>query len=395
LRRLLKVMPKKAKQKKWKVGVNGWFFNKKFTGIGKYCLNLFSELARLENSPELIIAIPEKLESEAGEKFSELGKVKWVILPEIKWLKNFHKGLSKTVWEKWQLPKLMRREKVELIHLPYPALTRGNCPLVVTVHDTIPWTDEGYANRGFLSRIYNGAALKNFKRAEGVLTVSEAAKREIIQLTGRADSQVEVIYNACDFAFKIPLREEVKRRVKGKYGISEKPYLFYLGGFDKRKNVARLLKIFEKYLQAEWQLVLGGLKILDNQLYGDWDGAKNLQNVVLTGLIEEKDLPALFQGAEAYISLTTREGFNLPLLEAICSGCPALVSDLEVHREVGGEIPVYLNLEENDEKIAKKIKDVLNNDREKLKEKTERAESKFDWKKSAEKTLKIYQKISK
>lgn len=375
--------------------MNGWFFNKKFTGIGKYCLNLFAEIAKLEGSPELIIAIPEKLESEAQEKLADLKQIKWEILPEKKWLKNFSKGLSKCVWEKWQLPRYLAKMKVDLVHIPYPALGKSKVPRVMTIHDTIPWTDEEYANRGQLSEWYNQRALKNIKSADMLLTVSEAAKKEVVELTRIEEKRIEVVYNACDFSFKIPWRDEAKRRILAKYGISEKPYLFYMGGYDKRKNVARLLKIFEKYLQEEWQLVLGGLKILDDSLYGDLDEAKKLKNVVLTGLIEEKDLAGLYQAAEAYVSLTKREGFNLPLLEAISSGCPALISDLEVHHEVGGDIPVYLNLEDSDEKIAKKIKDVLNNERVELKKKTEQAEWKFDWKKSAEKTLKIYQKLSK
>lgn len=388
-------MSKKTKQNILKVGVNGWFFNKKFTGIGKYSLNLFAELAKLNDGPELIIVIPEELEKEAEEKFAGLKKVKFKILKEKNWLKKLSKGLSKSVWERWQLPRMLERAGAEVIHLPYPALTKSKLPIVMTVHDTIPWTDEQYAQRGFLSKFYNKLALKNFYKVAKLLTVSEAAKKEILELTGLAEERVEVVYNACDFSVGIPLREDARRLVLAKYGISEKPYLFYLGGYDKRKNVARLLRIFEKYLQDEgkWQLVLGGLKILDDQLYQDLDGARNLREVVLTGLIEEKDLPALFQSAEAYISLTTREGFNLPLLEAISSRCPALVSDLPVHHEVGGEVPVYLKLEESDEKIAKKIKDVLNKERAVLKKKTEQMEAKFDWAKSAEKTQKIYQKI--
>jgi len=52
------------------------------------------------------------------------------------------------------------------------------------------------------------------------------------------------------------------------------------------------------------------------------------------GFVDEVELVALYQGAKAFVTASRDEGFNIPPLEAMASGCPVLCSDIPVHREL-------------------------------------------------------------
>jgi glycosyltransferase involved in cell wall biosynthesis len=111
-------------------------------------------------------------------------------------------------------------------------------------------------------------------------------------------------------------------------------------------------------------------------------------------------LQVLYSQARAYISLTTAEGFNLPLLEALSTQCVAIVSDLKVHREVAADSAFYLDLNLNDAELGERIVALLNDKKEynSLKEKAEKFTSGadgqcFSWSVSAQKTAGVYKKL--
>jgi len=393
-------------EKKVKIGVNGWFFCRQYTGVGRYCLNIFSELARHFPHFEFYVAIPDKLDEEIDKNLRYQDNMKFEIIPEKPLLKALHAGLAKSYWEKNQLTAFFREKEVKLIHIPYPALygkVRG-AKVVITVHDTIPWTDREYFHRGFLSSFYNSATLKSARAADFILTVSEQSRGEILARSGFRDDRLAVVYNASEFNEAPDFAKKDKELLLHRFGLdSEDLYLFYMGGYDRRKNVQRVVDIFcsEIAPNSSLKLVLGGGKLLRNRLFSDlhWDVPKWKKSVIQTGFLNNRELIMLYREAWAYFSLTTREGFNLPLLEALTLECPALVSDLPVHREVNGDAPVFLNLQNTDRQIAEKVLNLYNSfdAYQKLKNRTAvfaaEAKKKYDWARSAQQIGNIYLKL--
>lgn len=381
---------------KLKVGVNGRFLTKPYTGIGRYTINLFANLARQHEDIELVIATTEE---PANWVLRELGPaVRIVVIPEIGLWRAVNAGLAKSVWEKNLLGNFFREQKVDLIHLPYPSLFKPiGVPVVMTVHDTFPWTMEEYRNRNFLSGLYNGWTLEAARKADLLLSVSEWSREEIFKMGGFEEDRIEVVTNACEF--RGPRADE---SVLKRFGLDKSQYLLYMGGYDKRKNVQRLVDVFEKYIapDSECKLVLGGASVLKNNLFADIRIAGDSQKIVRTGFIENADLQVLYSQAKAFISLTKAEGFNLPLLEALSTHCVALVSDLKVHREVAGESAFYLDLDLSEAELGERIVTLLNDKKEynSLKEKAEKFSSstdgqRFSWSNSAQKTAEIYKNL--
>jgi glycosyltransferase involved in cell wall biosynthesis len=148
-----------------------------------------------------------------------------------------------------------------------------------------------------------------------------------------------------------------------KYGLEPSDRLiFYLGGYDLRKNVPNLIKAFGlslprlKELEGQdgggrWVLALAG-KIHSNNplIYPDvkepirqavGTGA-DADRVRFIGLVDEADKPLLYRAASFYVFPSRYEGFGLDPLEAIASGAPTICSDASSLPEVVGEAAVLV-----------------------------------------------------
>ena len=102
-------------------------------------------------------------------------------------------------------------------------------------------------------------------------------------------------------------------------------YFLYVGGYDERKNVEMLVKAYLSDIAPEYDvnLVLAGGKSLDDRLYESFDNLTNMKNstsLTTTGFVDENDFPALYQSSFAFLNLSKKEGFNLPIIEALLSG---------------------------------------------------------------------------
>ena len=81
------------------------------------------------------------------------------------------------------------------------------------------------------------------------------------------------------------------------------------------------------------------------------------------GCVDDEALPVLYAGAAGFVYPSVYEGFGLPPLEAMASGCPVAVSDIPAHREVCGEAAIYFD-PFNPEDLATKLERLLRLDRE-------------------------------
>lgn len=377
-----------------KIGVNARFLTKPYTGIGQYTSFLFTELAKIDKGREYLLMVQEPCNFEGTCILREAG----LLLP----------GLKKTYWEQFSVPQFLKKEKVSLVHFPYPCNTwySYKIPTVVTVHDTIPFDFPEY-RPNFLSKLYHHMVKKSLKNATKIITVSEASKRDIMRHTHVKEDKIAVIYNAASPVFSHMVSPEKRALILRKYGLT-KPYFIYVGGYDGRKNVSLLSEIFNKYISPKYDvdLVLIGGKLFNSPLYGSFDSlTENTLSTTIAperkrggvkrlSFISNEELAALYQGSLCFLHLSKKEGFNIPVVEALESGIPILLSDIEVHREVAKEGAEYVDLK-NKEACARKIERVIKDDvyRESLREKAAKLKGEYSWEKAAEKTLEIYRAL--
>ncbi len=382
-----------------KIGVNARFLTKPFTGIGRYTRYLFEEMAKQNPEAEFVMVVNSPVDIKMPDN------VRIFPLPE-----KFPgtSGMKKTYWEQVQLAAFFLKHDVDLVHFPYPCnfWKEFKKPTVVTVHDAIPWTMAPY-RKSLSTRLYQDRCKKAVNKADHVFAVSEAARKEIIEVCGLDPNKTSVSYNALpDYFFRTATNQE-KENVLNKHGLSvSRPFILYIGGYDIRKNVNILLEAFLTQIAPKYELdlVMVGGKHLNDRLYQSYDLLTKIKDkgklqankgfIKTIGFVPDDDLPALYQSSFAFINLSSKEGFNLPLLEAAVSGTPVITSDLPVHHEVLGEYGIYCRPDDKD-LVAEIIKKLFTDNAFylKQKQKTESFRCPFSWVKTAETVMKTYKML--
>ena len=146
----------------------------------------------------------------------------------------------------------------DLMHWTYPLpLHVGRVPNVYTLHDLVPlrlpFTTLDNKRR-YLKLVQQIA-----KKADHIVTVSEASRSDIIKILGVEESRITNTYQAVSIPAKYaekPL-DVVQREVEGTFGLPFKNYFLFFGSIEPKKNIGRLI---EGYLAAnlETPLVIVG-----------------------------------------------------------------------------------------------------------------------------------------
>lgn len=187
--------------------------------------------------------------------------------------------------------------------------------------------------------------------------------------------------------------------VKEKYGIGGSKYLLFVSTIQPRKNLPKLIEGFSMALKETGTdvklLVAGKLGWLYDESLRAPKKHNVEENVIFLGRAADTDLPPLLSGAEAFVSASLEEGFGLPLLEALACETPALVSEIAAFKEVGRDIPIYINPRDA-VSIKNAIVKIIQNEKD-----LERIENgkklalNFTWERAAKQTLKLLDDVVK
>jgi len=219
-----------------------------------------------------------------------------------------------------------------------PFLSDKRTKLVVTIHDlAFKYFPKHFTfwDRRKLDFFTETAV----KRADRIIAVSKSTKKDILKFYPKVDpKKIKVIYHGVerDFFSKKQSPGHTKK-VLGKHKI-KKDFLLYVGALQPRKNLEVLVDAFEKLREKGrgFQLVLAGEpawkseKILERIKNSEFK-----KDIILTGKVDFKDLPVLYQKAKIFIFPSLYEGFGIPVLEAWASGTPVIVADNSSLKEIG------------------------------------------------------------
>jgi glycosyltransferase involved in cell wall biosynthesis len=379
-----------------RIAINAWFVGQPTTGSGQYLTHLLRSYAALSLPDELLLLIHG--EQRIPASLASLG-------PSFKWERlrtpfdGRYRYLAKLWFEQVGMPRACRHWGAVLLHVPYwAAPLRSPVPTIVTVHDLIPLFLPAYRG-GLLGQLYTGLVAHTARRAAAVLTDSEASHADIVRQLGIPANRVRTIYLAAEDRFRPVTDPDVLSSVRGRLGLPPR-YLLYLGGFDVRKNVTRILQAFARLEAADAHLVIAGrLPEQDTSFAPDPRGVVQslglAERVYVTGWVDEADKPALYAGADAFLFPSLYEGFGLPPLEAISCGTPAIVSDRSSLPEVvnGGGLCVD---PEDVAALAAAMERLLRDApyRAQLRRAGLKHAAKFSWANTAQQTLDAYRAVA-
>jgi glycosyltransferase involved in cell wall biosynthesis len=249
-----------------------------------------------------------------------------------------------SIREQVELPRLLRRHRVDLLHSPHFNLPLVRpCPTVVTIHDVIYLACKQDMPSRLGRLYYHGMMAAAVRLADHVLTDSEFSKRDIVRHLHADPEKIEVVYPAVHPGFERVSGEASLERVLSNYGVDE-DYILYTGIYKLRKNHAGLLRAFREFLNSgeRAKLVIAGpMGEAEAGLRRLADGLGVGERVILAGFVPDSDLPSLYSGARVYACPSLYEGFGFTVLEAMACGTPVVCSAETSLPEVAGDAALY------------------------------------------------------
>lgn len=292
----------------------------------------------------------------------------------------------------YTLPSLCRRWRADLLHVTYVGPFFPPCPLIVSVHD-VSFRRYPEFFSGMHRLLFSTLLPWTLRRANGVITLSESAKQEILWFYPFLENKVYVTPLAPSRLFCPVTDQDALRAACARYGIHS-DFVLAVGNLQPRKNLSRLIEAFAAVLpQVEsLQLVIVGQEQWQSSALYDMVHRLDLaERVLFTGYVPDQDLVLLYNAAEVFVYPSVYEGFGLPILEAMACGTPVVTSNTSSMPEVAGDAAILVD-PYSVEQIAKGILSVLTDFelRQDLIERSLKRAVQFSWGKTAQQTLEIY-----
>ncbi len=300
---------------------NGYFLFAPYSGQGVVTKQYLEQFATLSKEP-IDILLPWEPDEQVAVWLKERGYKS--VYPK---KRRRSLRLHLLWWERVWIPKHIKGHRY-LSFYAHP-MRKVDAVVWMILHDTFQLEDPLYKKK-ITRKVYNLLLRGTLNREDiQLLTVSKWSATQINSLLKR---QVGVQYNGNDHLPVVP------RLSSGKdlhtWRGSNKPFVFYQGGYDQRKNIPELIKAMRIVRETtELELVLGGGALHSSALYLD---PKLLEQpwIHTPGFLTDEELAMYYSTCAVFVHPSRAEGWNLAIGEALQHGSPVVASDIPVHKEL-------------------------------------------------------------
>lgn len=356
----------------------------KGTGIGTYTENILRNLFDIDTDNTYTLYW-------AGENkdFAKNKNIRYV----------YASKKHKRFFEQYYFPNSIKKTGADIYHVPQNGIGINqniDCIKVVTIHDLIPYLMPETVGAGYLAKFISEMP-GIINTADGIITVSEWSKKDIIRFFPECENKIYVTPLAADSKYHPMDKLQCRKFMREKYNIND-DFILYIGGFSKRKNVAFLIEAFaaiQNNLVKDHCLVIAGTNKDDFERLTELCEKNNIKSkVIFTGYIPEEDLPLFYNACEVFVYPSIYEGFGLPPLEAMSCGAPVITSKTTSIPEVVGDAGILIE-PKSIEEMKESLINILSSEDIKryYSSKGLLRSSQFSWKKTALKTLEVYNKL--
>jgi glycosyltransferase involved in cell wall biosynthesis len=331
-------------------------------GLGTYAVNLLQALDRREDEHEYFVYTPTWNEvPPLGTRFRPRRS---------RALRGSRAAL--TLWDQTVPPVAAARDRMDLLHYLHPAgppFSPG-CPVLVNLLDAIRWVVPGYR----LPYPYDWLERRAVRRADLILTLSESARTDIERVLGIPHAKIRVAYLGGPPLDSAP--------------SSKEPYFLFVGGTEKRKNLAAVLEAFKSVEGYELRVVGA------NSASPVHDARRDQSGVRWLGFVGEEELVEQYRHATALVFPSRYEGFGLPVLEAMARRTPVIASNSSSIPEVAQGAAILVDPGDV-EGLRDAMRRVAADEtlREELTERGAEVVSGFSWDETARITVAAYEEL--
>ncbi len=330
------------------VYINGKFTAQSTTGVQRFAHGLVSALDA---------ALDAEQEAELGTCAPEC----WVLLcphegqppalSRVQVRKLGRAGWPAHAWEQLLLPWASRDGL--LLNLT------GSAPLLAlrqacTLHDAAVF-DQPQSYSWTFATWYRFSFARQAGRAQLLFTVSEFSRQRLAQALGLAPARFEVLHNSCDHLNGVT----PDSRVLGRHGLEPDRFLLTVGAGSGNKNLAALQAAVAR-LQPRRGLKLVVVGAPDVRVFAAEGRHVEPAWMLRLGRVEDAELKALYGAATLLVAASPHEGFGLPALEAMASGCAVAAARGGALPEVCGDAAIYFDAYDADD-LARCLDHLLSN----------------------------------
>jgi len=311
------------------------------SGICRTVANLVRGLNDIAPHVELTVVIGEWQQQYFVNSFDLAGERVQVVPVSIR-----NRSIDRNWWYLAGLPRLARQMAADVVHLAFPApLIRGlfRCPIVTTLHDLYPY--DSPKNFGYTRVVFNRVALRQaLASSERIACVSKFTLTRLSNIFPNSAPKAVYIRNSVR---TIDQYSEETLHIDG-------PFVLTVAQHRSNKNLSLLLRSFHLFRAfadspPDLKLAIVGMRGPETSNLERLVESLGLrESVFFFTNLKDAQLAAFYRNCDLFVTLSTVEGFGLPLAEAIAYGARAIASDVPVHREIGEERCEYVDLRGND-----------------------------------------------
>ena len=361
------------------------FFNK--SGLGSYSRNLLQGLAHYYPDNEFILYTP-GVNYDIFEPKDSCFSVKHPHL--------LHHRVFNSYWRAFYLSKQIIRDNIKIYHglsheIPY-GFPSGVVKSVVTIHDLI-FLRLPYLYHAIDRMMYRKKIRYSCNTSDRIIAVSKQTAMDIMDFFDIREDKIDVVYQGCNPMFNREIPQVEKEILRMKY-VLPKSFMLYVGTIEERKNLLTLLKAMHTG-KIDYPLVVIGKATSYLNKVIEFIERHSLINIIFIDIVQNQDLPCIYQLADLFVYPSIFEGFGIPILEALYSKVPVITSKGSCFAEAGGNSTIYID-PNNVEELAAAIRKVLCDTglQEKMKEEGYRYARNFDEDKVSANIMQVYKKLA-
>lgn len=369
----------------------------KISGVGEYALELLKNILEIDRENEYVFFSNSFKGGNSHSAFLE----KYPNITQ----KNFHfpnKLLNLSLWFfGWpRLDKLIGGADIFFApNINFIAISR-RCRLVLTFHDlSFERYPELFPQKARLWHFLINPR-KMVREAGKLIAVSESTGNDLESIYGARTKNISAISSGLSGKYSITDRNNPELlAVQKKYNLPHK-FILTLGTIEPRKNALSLIMAYENMrdnfpaLKKYKLVVVGFISTFSKNVREHIEKSKYKDDISITGYADSKDKVYLYNLASLFVYPSFFEGFGFPPLEAMASGTPVIASNTSSLPEVAGKSAVLIDPTRPDE-IAEAMRAVLLDEKlyNYLRDEGLKRARVFSWKKCAQETLRLFQKI--
>jgi len=320
------------------------------SGLGNYSRNTINALHNYSKNNQCILYTPE-IKDGLFENYKQFE----VYSPESTLAKIFN-----PVWRSYSA-KRFKKHQIDIFHglsneLPH-GIHRTKVPAVVTIHDLIFMRFPEFY-KTIDREIYRSKVKYACSSAHKIIAISEQTKEDIIRFLNVDANKIEVVYQSVSPVF---FEHNNSENLLAKYRLS-KQFILSVGTLEPRKNQLAILKALHSE-KTDTQIVFVGKSTSYIKKMIAFIQVNNLnRQVIFLNNIPDNDLAGLYKMARLSVYISHFEGFGLPVIESMASGCPVITSNVSCLPETAGGAAI-LCAPGNFTELGKQIKLVLDDNK--------------------------------